>query len=101
MRRSLEEPNSLRATAPIIASSFHDRVEFRPPHRARIARPSNGKCCAIAAYARRHEGPNFGREIGGGGFVVNAKGGFTASSGGRVILPLPRTVDSASVRAGI
>src|SRR5580698_4811078 len=35
--------------------------------------------------------PRFCREIGGGGFVVNAKGIFTRSLGGLAILPLPRT----------
>src|SRR5580698_8852163 len=45
--------------------------------------------------------PRFCREIGGGGFVVNAKGIFTRSLGGLAILPLPRTGVSASVRAEI
>src|SRR5580700_2256403 len=35
--------------------------------------------------------PRFCREIGGGGFVVNAKTIFTRSLGGAAILPLPRT----------
>ena len=68
MRRSLEEPNSLRATAPIIASSSFLTGLRRPrcrPHRSSAsvadrsmssrsaARPSGGKCGAIRASARR------------------------------------------------
>jgi hypothetical protein len=45
--------------------------------------------------------PRFCREIGGGGFVVNAKTIFTRSLGEAAILPLPRTGVSASVRAEI
>src|ERR1700722_8712539 len=114
MRRSLEEPNSLRATAPIIAtSSFqtvgapripiaHDRV--RKPasafhHHARqflavSARPSGGKCRAILASARRRLQGDRGawdpwRHIGGGRFIVNVRLFFTGSLGGGPILPLP------------
>ena len=43
---------------------------------------------------------DYGRDIGGGGFVVNARRPFTRSLGGASILPLPSGGVSASVRAG-
>ena len=48
---------------------------------ARLARrtSNSGKCCVILASARRHGGPNSSREIGGGGFVVNASGNLHVS----------------------
>src|SRR5271163_2328820 len=102
MRRSLEEPKSLRATAPIIAtSSFqigsaprisnaHGLVgkpasTFRDHARkflAVSARPSGGKCRAIRASTRRLLQGEWGawaprRHIGGGGFIVNVRLFFT------------------------
>src|ERR1022692_4088322 len=42
---------------------------------------------------------DYERDIGGGGFVVNARGLFTRSLSDGVIQPLPSEGDSASVRA--
>ena len=41
--------------------------------------PTSGKCGAIRASARRLNVPNSGRQIGGGGFFVNATALFTRS----------------------
>src|SRR6202041_1197284 len=94
MRRSFEEPNSLRATAPIIASSS---FQFGP----RSASPTSGKCSAIYGFCKAIAArQDTLRDIGGGRFVVNVSCYFTASLNTRTIQPLPRRTDSASVRVG-
>jgi hypothetical protein len=45
-----------------------------------------------------HDRPDSAGEIRGGGFIVNATAAFTRSLGEALILPLPRQLDSASVR---
>src|ERR1700728_3351300 len=124
MRRSLEEPNRLRATAPIIAtSSFQTRrapltanTHHRVGYRFRLFAVMH---CSSSPSARIQAAENAGlfgllqggfcnvigapkdrcREIGGGGFIVNVRLFFTPSLGAGPILPLPSGYDSASVRA--
>ena len=68
------------------------------------ARSAHGQPAENAALfkasARRRGRLDYGRDIGGGGFVVNARRPFTRSLGGVSILPLPSGGVSASVRAG-
>src|SRR5215472_5207385 len=107
MRRSFEEPNSLRATAPIITLTLGISAYpvglaatrfFRKSVPAAWTVPS---CLAGGAKRnrrkiRRYSGgdeaikhPDTGRQIGGGRFFVNATAIFTRSLGAARFLPLP------------
>src|SRR5580700_4792158 len=81
----------------------HDRIharQFGTRHHP-VNAPKQRKMLCYFGLCKAAWRPRFCREIGGGGFVVNAKGIFTRSLGAAAILPLPRTGVSASVRAEI
>jgi hypothetical protein len=63
------------------------------------AKSNQRKMRRYSGFSKATSVPGHGREIGGGGFLVNVTCGFTGSLSGDAILSLPIAADSASVRA--
>src|SRR6478736_9319917 len=82
MRRSLAEPNSLRATPPIIASSFQmgaaPQASVPAQFPAVSANPTAGKCGAIGACAGRHGAPGYRPRHRRGSFSCQCKAALHA-----------------------